>query len=320
MGITRGGSRHEGHHGGTGAHFLPLLEAQVRRQRQEQVDARAETDQSHALSRLDLVTDGQVADNPAGDGAGNLGDGQRTVGRVQVNPVALVLLRGLAVERGPEAAGGIADLAHRGGHRGPVDVNIEDGEKDGNPARPAAGKSAVIHFGDLHHPAVGGRNDEPPTLRRDPVGIAEEVQHEEQGDSRRQGPPHAPGQSPGHEDQEADQDKWAGFRGDAHGRSAGPDSGWRGLSGWEFSRIGKFLRNGGHAILENQFSLLETAGFQLFSGPQNATATEGSEPGFQLLMLLVKLTILLIVAQRHTGAAGCVHQDLLVISASGIQS
>src|SRR6185437_10651056 len=140
----------------------------------------AESNNAETLPDDDILALAQIADDTAGDQAGDLHD--RDIARVvdwrDADRHALVVLACLVEAGIDEFAFAIAQLGDAAADRDAVDVDVEDIEEDAD-ARHRGGAHIELgrrhRWGDREDAAIGGTDHQSGALRRHPPGVAKEI-------------------------------------------------------------------------------------------------------------------------------------------------
>src|SRR4030095_15098342 len=119
-----GDSRH------AGLQLLALADEQLAVVGKKDVDSRPELDDGDALPAGELLADGGVEHDPAGERARDLLERETALGSRQRHARLLVVGRGLIVESGELLSGDVNEVVDAPRGRRAVDVAVEDGHED----------------------------------------------------------------------------------------------------------------------------------------------------------------------------------------------
>jgi hypothetical protein len=154
---------------------------------EEDVNARAEFDETDAFACCDVIARLFIKDDAAGDQAGDLGEGDAGVAAVDCHRVAFVLRAGDFAAGDEELALRVVNFGDRAGDGGTVDVDVEDIQEDAD----AGGRFSLgwaSERPDAYYFAVGG-GDSHRTVGNWAFGVAKEVQAEQRDGEEGQAPP-----------------------------------------------------------------------------------------------------------------------------------
>src|SRR5215472_2638352 len=158
------------------------LHPQFQRRSQQDIDARAEFDQTDALPALQRVTHALPEYDTAREEASDLPHHDRACGALQGEDILLILDRGALAAGNSEPALLIDHVAHRSRNGRAIDVHIDRRHEDADAAR---GPTCETFFGNLDHAAVRGGNNRGGVCGRSAFGIAEKIEDEE-GENQKQ--------------------------------------------------------------------------------------------------------------------------------------
>jgi hypothetical protein len=164
----------------------------------EDFGAGAEADHAKALAAGEGLALGGPGDDAAGDEAGNLADGDGAVLGFEPPGAAFVAGAGVGVADVEELAGLVDGALDFAGDGGAVDVDVEDGEEDGDADHGAEMEIGLVVFLDADDEAVGGGDDDVFVGGDGAFGVAEEVEDEEKqkGDKKSRHAKHDPAKKP----------------------------------------------------------------------------------------------------------------------------
>ncbi len=149
------------------ADAIALLDQDLVRSRDVEVDPRAELDHAHELAALHAIALVEVGDHPPRDQAGELAHADAiAVGAQEDVGVALVLVADVGAEGGELLAaqqGGEDDLA---GHRAALHVHVEDREEGDDAAVGTRTDLRIDDLVDRGDESVGGRENDASPGRR----------------------------------------------------------------------------------------------------------------------------------------------------------
>ena len=156
---------------GSAGDALTLLHFDGPFRAEEHVDAGAELDVADAVTSMDGVARLFVADNPAGDEAGDLGEDDLAVGAFDGDEVLLVIGSGFFPAGDKKLAGLVFDFRYFAGDGRAVYMDVEDVEEDAD-----AGLGTFGFNGDHH--TVRWRNGDGAFWNLS-IGITEEPEAED---------------------------------------------------------------------------------------------------------------------------------------------
>ena len=155
--------------------------------RQEDVDARAEANEAHALALLHAIALLRVGHDAARDQAGDLPHENVIRSASRCRPTSARSARldssAAALRNRPGFA---LDEPNDAAHRISIDVHVEHVHEDRDANGALLHERRLVDVGDHHDLAVGRRDDEPLAALAQPLRIAEEVRDPERDERQRE--------------------------------------------------------------------------------------------------------------------------------------